>query len=325
MELNDQWAVAMFSFTTDIVRGEGPDALRTAVGSGLSRRFEFDGFQHFGTLPDVTDAEAEAFRSDIADMGVTLTEMGIYDDLWRDPARKASVDERVAYLARQIRSAQRLGFGAVKLMWGVDLEILNRLRPCLEDTGLILNQEAQGSLHPDSPDVAERMAFTLKHPDSFGFVFDLSACMYGLPVTYIEELHRLRVPDDAIRLLAQEWADDRSGSLRDRALALSGDELTHEARLRLMMPFGRFGNSRVTEWRDFLPQVNVVHLKYWDLNDEDDLVSTPTRELAAELTRIGYSGPLTSEWGGHEWLDGGSFDGITMTRHHRLLCQNAMR
>jgi sugar phosphate isomerase/epimerase len=325
--IDDQWAVAMFSFTTEIVRGEltPQDLLLGARAARLAELFEIDGFQHFATFPDVSEDEADLFRADVDRLGIRLTALGIYDDFYIDPRRRAGVAGRISYLEQQIESAGRLGFPAVKIMWGVDLEVLDGLRPCLDRVGISLHQEAQGALCVDAPDVERRVEFAGRHPDLFGFVFDLSACMYGAPVTYLEELRRLGVPGEVVRLIAEEWPADRDGAVRDRVLALTDRVgLSPTARLRLMMPFGRFGNSRVSEFRDFLRLASVIHLKFWDLCDDDSIVSAPIGELCRELGRIGFAGPLTSEWGGHEWLDGPGFDAITMTCGHRSLVEAAV-
>lgn len=318
------WAVTMFSFTRELMAGSvhPTELLVGARKAGLASAFEIDGFQHFGTLPDVDEDEATSFRAAVDEHGIRLTQLGVYDDLFVDPWHRADVTSRVAYLERQIASAARLGFRAAKVAWGVDAEVLDGLRPCLDRLGLTLNQEAQGSLRADSPEVDQRVESALRFPDNFGFVFDLSACMYGLPITYVEDLRRLGVPERAVRLLADEWPS-QGGAIRDRVFDAAGS-VSPEAELRLSMPFGRFGNSQVAEFRDFLRLVDVVHLKYWDLDDQDGIISSPLRDLAGELAQIGFRGPLTSEWGGHEWLSPDDADATTMTRGHRSLFRAAI-
>ena len=83
----------------------------------------------------------------------------------------------------------------------------------------------------------------------------------------------------------------------------------------------RFGRSDAAALRGILPLVGAIHLKFWDLDDCDDRVSAPIRELGGELGRAGFSGPLTSEWGGHEWLDS---DPAEMTREHLTVARAAL-
>ena len=64
-----------------------------------------------------------------------------------------------------------------------------------------------------------------------------------------------------------------------------------------------------------------MHLKFWDLDDAEGRVSRPIGDIGAALRRTGFAGTLTSEWGGHEWLDA---DAATMTRAHLALSRRAL-
>ncbi|MGN6220874.1 MAG: hypothetical protein ACTHNQ_15340 [Microbacterium sp.] len=314
--------MAMFSFTPSIVDGarRPQQILVDAVRGGAASGVGLDGFQHFVTFPDVSDEEAVAFRADVERLGIFVTELGLYDDVFVQPGRRATIAERAGHLERQIRSAVKLGFARVKLGWGTDFELLDQLAPCLRSTGVTLLEEAQGPLRAGTDDYERRLAYAAAHADHFGFVFDLSASMADLPVTFIEELHRLALPPEVIRLLADEWAEDRSGSLRDRVTAITSSlDLGADERLRLMTPFTRFGNATVSDFRDLFAHLGGVHVKFWDLSDDDGRVSRPIADLARELDRVGYQGSITSEWGGHAWLDSLTHDSLRMVRAHRAL------
>ena len=69
-----------------------------------------------------------------------------------------------------------------------------------------------------------------------------------------------------------------------------------------------------------MPLVGGFHLKFWDLDDADGRVWQPVRELGRALAATGFDGVLTSEWGGHEWLDA---DPGEMTRAHIAGAQEA--
>lgn len=75
----------------------------------------------------------------------------------------------------------------------------------------------------------------------------------------------------------------------------------------------RFGRSDARDLRPVLGLVSGIHLKFWDLEDDDDRVSQPVRDLVPELLAAGFAGTLCSEWGGHAWLDD---DPAVMTRGH---------
>ena len=321
------WAVTLFSFTTELVAGADPNAIVETLANGAGiRRIEIDGFQHFAGLPRIGEAEAAEFRDLVGRLDLELTELGIYADLALHRDRLLTVDETVDYLADQVDSAAKLGFPAVKVMFGIDPAIQRGLLPTLERHGIPLYQEVQGPVRVDSPELDRQREFAAQHGIGLlGFVFDSSACMPAVPVTYLEELRSSGVPDSAIRLLEEDWAGDRTGTVRAEF-----NRLTAEARVPpslhplLAMPFMRFGSSTVAEFGDFLPEISIVHLKFWDLEDADGRVSQPIADLRRELGTIGFDGPITSEWGGHEYLDSDEYTPLDMTRRHRALYDDAI-
>jgi hypothetical protein len=321
------WAVTLFSFTTDLVAGVDPNALvqKIATEAGI-RRFEIDGFQHFAGLPRIGDAEAAEFRELVRRLELELTELGIYADLALHGDRLLTVEETVQYLADQVESAAKLGFPAVKVMFGIDPAIQQGLLPTLERHGIPLYQEVQGPVRIDSPELDRQRKFASQHGNGLlGFVLDSSACMPAVPVTYLEELRTNRAPDAAIRLLENDWAGDRTGTVRAEFTRLTAAAGLHPSLHPLLaMPFLRFGSAPVAEFRDFLPEVSIVHLKFWDLEDADGRVSRPIADLRRELGAIGFDGPVTSEWGGHEYLDAGEYTPLDMTRRHRELYDGAI-
>lgn len=317
----------MFSFTTDIVDGSRtPQQILTdAVTAGVADGVGLDGFQHFSSFPDVTADEVAEFRSDVDRLGIFLTELGLYDDAYADPTRRATREQRTAYLERQIRSAARLGFPGVKLGWGTDFALLDALLPVLDEAGLVLLEEAQGPLRADGDDYERRIEYAARHPDRFGFVFDLSAAMRAVPPTLIAELRSLGIPDDVVRVIDEDWADARDGAVKAHVVDLTRHlDLDADARMRLMTPFTRFGNAHVSEFRDLFGAVRGVHAKYWDLDDANAALTDAMRELSAELDRADYTGPITSEWGGHGWLKPTTHDSTLTARAHRALYRTAV-
>ena len=78
----------------------------------------------------------------------------------------------------------------------------------------------------------------------------------------------------------------------------------------------RFGRSDIADVASVLPLLGGVHLKFWDLDDTDERVTRPIRDLNAALRGSGYTGTLCSEWGGQEWLDDDPWE---MTSRHLAL------
>ena len=83
----------------------------------------------------------------------------------------------------------------------------------------------------------------------------------------------------------------------------------------------RFGRSSTDALRGILSLVGAFHLKFWDLDDTDDRVSQPLRDVGSLLRRSRFTGTLCSEWGGHEWLDA---DATDLTRRHLALALGAL-
>lgn len=216
-----------------------------------------------------------------------------------------------------------MGFEGARIAFGLAPELLGPLAERAEQHGVSLLQEMQGGLRPESESFQRQVeAVEAVGSTALGFVFDLSACMPELPVTYLDALLREGVPQEAVAHLNAAWRDSTPDSLKaELGEWLSDASVPPPGRARLSMPFGRFGNTSVSDWREFLPSIRGVHLKYWDLEDAYGRISRPMAKLTKELNKVGYCGALTSEWGGHEWLPD---DPIVMTQGHRRLYAQAV-
>ena len=319
-----EWAVTLFSFTPQIVAAERtPDeVLADVVAAGLGSTIEVDAPQHFRSYPSLDGADTEAFAALVSRLGVRLSLLGVYDDAGLRSDRPFTLEESADYVGRQIEAAAAMGFAGARIAFGVRPELLERLAEHAEAHGITVLQEAQGNLRPDSPTFERQWdAIDRIGSDLLGFVLDLSACMPALPVTYLDLLEREGVPRDAVGYLAGQWGvaphDEVRAGTEER---LNRVLLSPAARDALFMAWTRFGSSRVAGWRDALPRVGAVHLKFWDLEDDDRRVSQPLTDLRALLAASSYRGVVTSEWGGHAWL--GS-DPVEMTRRHRQLYERA--
>ncbi|HWI30206.1 MAG TPA: hypothetical protein VNT50_01835 [Microbacterium sp.] len=321
--LQPTWAATTFSFTTELVTGEhSPNEIVESLGGVPAiEAVELDGFQHFRSFPDVDEAEADEFRRLVSETGLKLIELGVYNDLVESSGRVRDLDWQATFLETQIRSAARLGFTRTKVMFGLDPELQRRLERVLDETGIRLLQEVQGKLTPSSPALDEQRSFAAARPDHFGFVFDLSATMHGVPVTFLDFLGRRGVPREAIRLISEDWAGDHTDTTKDAVVAiLDRTDIDPLTRRQAMTPFTRFGNSRVKDFREFLTSVEHIHLKYWDLEDAGGIVSEPICDLRRELDLVAYDGAVTSEWGGHEWIEDAT--GLEMTEKHLDLARS---
>ncbi|VXC24861.1 conserved hypothetical protein [Arthrobacter sp. 9AX] len=317
------WAVTMFSFTNELIRGERTplQLVEALLDAQVTDQIEIDAPQHFVSYPRINATEASELRRLMERRQARLSILGIYNDAGSRKDYRFTLDQAEAYLADQIRAASEMGFRATRIMFGVDAPLLKRIAVHAESYGLPVLQEVQGVIRPDSPEFVRQIE-TLDQigSDKLGFVFDLSACMAGLPVTYLESLRREGIPTNVVTYLEQAWHTEPAARVQERLERLTADlNLNAATMARLGMPFGRFGHSQVSDWREHLGRFSAIHLKYWDLFDEDHRVSKPIADLRREFGAINYKGIVTSEWGGHEWSSPEDGTPIEMSLGHRAL------
>ena len=143
--------------------------------------------------------------------------------------------------------------------------------------------------------------------------------MPAVPESYLAQLQNGGVPSELIDTLRHQWRDPETvGAIVDLLRSGGVPASVHTLYMDMLV---RFGRSEATVIADLLPWIGAFHLKFWDLDDSDDRVSGPIRDLAALLRGTGFDGTLCSEWGGHEWLDD---DPTTMTRDHLALARRAL-
>ena len=148
---------------------------------------------------------------------------------------------------------------------------------------------------------------------------DISMFMPAVPESYLERLAGRRCAGGIHRHAAAPVArpSDR-GPIVDLLRSGGVPASVHTLYMDMLV---RFGRSEASAIADVLPWIGAFHLKFWDLDDSDDRVSGPIRDLGALLRGSGFSGTLCSEWGGHEWLDD---DPTQMTRDHLALARRAL-
>ena len=184
----------------------------------------------------------------------------------------------------------------------------------------MLYEEIQGQQTPLNPAVAPALdAIAGLADDHVRVLVDISMLMPALPVTYLEELRRGGVPRNFWCAWRMTGAIPPP-STPSTALLRSGKVPPHIHTLFMNLLI-RFGRSDAADLQGILPLVGAFHLKFWDLDDDGRRVSQPLHDLGGLLGRNGFAGTLTSEWGGHEWLQD---DPTDMTRRHLALAETAL-
>ena len=324
-ELPTAWTLAAsaFNWTPDVIRAEraAPEIAVGIVTEGIAPVIELEPGQLWRSFPDSADAEVDALRRDLDAAGGSVSIVGASLDDWLGPGLRRDEEERLAFVLPQLHAARRVGASGVRLPIGQAGEaLLRRLLPSLHELDLVLYEEIQGQQTPDSPTTAAAIQVIAGVDDPrVRLLVDISMLMPALPTTYLEQLARADLPQDLLTRLADDWRDPATtGAVVELLRSGAVPPAIHTLYMNLLV---RFGRSRATDLHDVLPLVGAFHLKFWDLDDSDDRVSGPIRDVGALLRTTGFSGTLCSEWGGHEWLDD---DPTTMTRDHLALARRAL-
>ncbi|WP_243075333.1 sugar phosphate isomerase/epimerase [Microbacterium sp. SS28] len=320
------WTVAAsaFNWTPEVIRAErsATDIAVGIVADGVASVIEIEPGQLWRSFPVPADHEVEELRAALDELGGSVSIVGASLDDWSGPGLHRSDDERFAFLVPQLRAAHRVGAHAVRLPIGQAGEpLLRRLLPTLHELDLALYEEIQGQQTPNAPGAASAIDTIAGIDDPHvRLLVDISMLMPSLPPSYLDQLRAGGVDAALLDRLGADWRDPATADavvayLRSGAVPPA----VHTSFMNLLI---RFGRSDASVLRGILPLVGAFHLKFWDLDDTDGRVSQPIRDLGAELDRSGFAGTLTSEWGGHEWLDD---DPAAMTRAHLALAHRALR
>ena len=312
-----------FNWTPEMIAGDR-DAVDIAVGiveDGLAAEIEAEPGQLWRSFPGRSEADAANFGGRLAAADGRVSILGASIDDWSPQGTRRTDDERFAFLLPQIEIAHQLGARGVRLPIGqAGRPLLERLLPILHDTGLTLFEEIQGSQTPGSPQAGAAIDQIVGIDDPhIRLLVDISMFMPAVPESYLARLEAGGVPSELIEVLRHHWRDPATvdaivGLLRSGGVPAP----VHTLYMDMLV---RFGRSNATVIADVLPWIGAFHLKFWDLDDSDDRVSGPIRDLAALLRGREFDGTLCSEWGGHEWLDD---DPTTITRDHLALARRAL-
>ncbi|PPF89600.1 restriction endonuclease subunit R [Subtercola sp. Z020] len=320
------FGASTFNWTPDIIAAEreAVDIVVDVVAEGVTDSVELEAGSVWRSFPEPADREVDALREGLAARGGSVSTVGLSLDDFTGTLRPRNHDERLAFLAPQLRAANRVGARGVRLPIGqAGRLLLDDLLPELERYDLVLYEEIQGQQSPASPPVAAALeTIAALDDDRVRVLVDISLLMPALPVSYLDRRSAAGLPADLLRRLESEWRDPATGDAVLGLLRSGGVPASiHTLYMNLLI---RFGRSSAGDLRRILPLVGAVHLKFWDLDDADGRVSAPLADLAGLLLDAPrpFAGTLTSEWGGHEWLD--DADATTLTRTHLALARAAL-
>jgi len=301
-----RYAVTMFSFMNEILSAKQTinEIMNDYLGSGISKIVEIDAPIHFRTFPNISEAEIKAFRAVIDAQGATLATMGAFSDRAISRTKFRSNAELENLMELQLRAVKKLGGTGIRIGAGmIENGLLEFSVRTAEKLNLCVLVEIQGTQTPDSQVVSELLELnsSLQSP-AFSLLMDTSALMGTLPLGYLRALEESGITKDQISEILEHWGkeslNDLRGWLIGKYISQNISPLTRGLLLNLI---SRFGWSKPADWREIYPFVKSVQLKFWDLDDENQKLSGPMKELVTELAALNYQGDMTGEWGGHEW------------------------
>ncbi|GAA3311145.1 sugar phosphate isomerase/epimerase [Arthrobacter ramosus] len=321
----DNWTLcaSSFNWTPEVTaaRRSALDIVTGIVAERVVDTIELEPGLLWRSFPDPKDAEVDELRESVAANGGRISIMGGSLDDFTSPTNRRTTQERLDFLVPQIRAAHRVGATGIRLPIGqAGAELLGLVQPVLHDLDLVLYEEIQGQQNPHNPAIAPALdCIAGLADDHVRVLVDISMLMPALPMSYLEELSRADVPTELLKRLAEEWQDP--ATLDAVTVLLRSGKVPQQIHTLFMNLLIRFGRSDASDLENIFPLIGAFHLKFWDLDDADGRVSQPLHDLGSLLGRNGFAGTLTSEWGGHEWLQD---DPTDMTRRHLALAASAL-
>jgi hypothetical protein len=324
LEIPHGWTLcaSSFNWTPEITA-----ARRTAheivagIADSVVKTIELEPGLLWRSFPTPQDDEVDELRHSLTARGGSVSIVGASLDDFTSPTNRRTQQERLDFLVPQLRAAHRVGASGVRLPIGqAGTELLTLVQPLLHELDLVLYEEIQGQQVPLNPAVAPALdAIAGLADDHVRVLVDISMLMPALPVTYLEELRRGGLSVELVDRLEKDWRDP--ATLDAVTALLRSGNVPPQIHTLFMNLLIRFGRSGAADLQGILPLVGAFHLKFWDLDDDGGRVSQPLRDVGSLLGTNGFTGTLTSEWGGHEWLQD---DPSEMTRRHLALAEGSL-
>ena len=316
-------SASAFNWTADVIRADRPatDIAVAIAADDVVSVIELEEGQLWRSFPAPSTAEAVGLRERLRAAGGRVSIVGVSIDDWLSPGRRRDDDERLAFLRPQVQTAFDVGAEGVRLPIGqAGPTLLRRLQPTLHELGLTLYEELQGQQAPDAPRIATAIEDIAALDDPrIRLLVDTSLLMPALPPTFLEQLAEGGIPPGLLARLTDAWLEP--ATLEAVVALLRSGGVPPQVHTLYMNLLVRFGRSSTDALRGILSLVGAFHLKFWDLDDTDDRISQPLRDVGSLLRRSRFTGTLCSEWGGHEWLED---DPADMTRRHLALALSAL-
>ena len=291
----------LFSFTREYLTGGWSleDCMRAVASLGDEQSVEILDAQHIATYPRLSAESARVFRVAAEDAGVRLSLFGHEVDLGWIAGQPFDDNRIVAVVVRAMEMAARLGFPLFRANMP-NPGLLRRLLPDAERLGLQLVVE----LHTQRIDAPETRALIAAFDDwrspHVGFLPDLGAFTLCVPRAFVTYKAGTGVSERALQIIEQGYKDGRpKGDVAAEIRAITADPLTIET---LNECFSMFGRTAPEQLGDLGGHVRHVHTKFYEMIDGEE-PCIPYAPLLAQLRRMGFTGVLSSEWTGFNFIE----------------------
>lgn len=324
-----QLGTTLYSMTSEFAAGlYTPETLIAAVAeNGIGPGVEFNIAQLLRTYPDVDAAFTKVWFDSLERYGLEASAVGTNLDMGRRKDRDMTPEEEHDFFARQLKTANTLGFHTVVIR-SAGKELLRSLLPLAEKYDQRLAYEIHAPEGPNSPKVQQiRELYAELDSDRLGFTADFSSTMHSLSPTLLAQLEKMGMDPKHFSVMDEIWHEPAPMHVRNQKFEdyLSGEGVDF---LRFgpftRLAFNMHGLVAPEEWLDIMPQTFHVHAKFYDIDAAGDEPAMDIPRIVRQFVEGGYRGYLSSEWEGHAFQDLGEADPIDLVRKQHVLMRRAI-
>jgi sugar phosphate isomerase/epimerase len=294
---------------------------KVALGNGL----EIIGFQSFKGFPHIDASMVSETKRLMDKYGFEPACLDSNTDIARRRDRLMTTDETVEYLEPQIIAAQKLGFPILRVQMTTKPEVLQKMLPLAEKTGIKLGMELHTPYQVDHPAVlALREMYDKVNSPFLGFIPDFGTSMRAIPDALLYSFREAGVQDEWIAITKEIWYKDvpppaKFAELHERVMPLGASPAQIG---RLNMAFSMNGRQPVEKWREIVPQTVHLHGKFYGFDAAGEEPSIDYAAILRVFHKGGYDGYVSSEYEGSAFTD--EFSAFDMVEKHHLLCQSIL-
>ncbi|MFJ4171733.1 sugar phosphate isomerase/epimerase family protein [Paenarthrobacter sp. NPDC089714] len=321
--------ITLYSLTSEFAAGlYTPETLIKAVADeGLGPGVEFNIAQMLRTYPDVDEDFVKLWRDSMDRYGLTPSAVGTNLDMGRRKDRDMTPDEEFEFFARQLKTANTLGFNKIVIR-SAGKELLRRLLPLAEKYDQKLGYEIHAPQGPNDPKILQiREMYEELDSERLGFTADFSSTMHSLSPTLFRTLTQMGLPKEHFAVMQDIWRkplpmQERNQEFEDYLRSNNFDPAQLGPFTRLA--FNMHGLVAPEEWLDIMPQMFHVHAKFYDIDADGNEPAMDIPRIVRQFVKGGYTGFLSSEWEGHAFADLGESDPIELVKKQHALMRRAI-